>query len=279
MSLKMTCVVNSKWTIKQLILNSQGERLETKSLLQHILNLSPAQLIMYSDYGLSHLEYTRFMKLLQKMIAGMPLSYILGYREFYSRLFKVNAATLVPRHETELLVDEILKLASNSSRILDLGTGSGCIGITCKLENPSLEVVATDYYLNTLAVAKQNAKILGAKVEFRLSNWYVNIMGKFDLIVSNPPYIAKTDQHLADLSYEPLHALTDFADGLACLTQVVAGASHYLKPGGMILLEHGYLQGRDVYALCAKNGFKNITSLQDYSGHDRITFAQIANNT
>ena len=160
-------------------------------------------------------------------------------------------------------------------RLLDLGTGTGCIAISCKLEEPSLEITAVDNYAATLQVAQDNALKLGATVNFVLSNWYENVTGKFDIIVSNPPYIEKNDPHLANLSYEPQQALTDFADGMRCYQTIIEAAYNYLANQGYLILEHGYNQQSQIIRLLNENNFKNIQMLKDYAGQDRIIVAQV----
>jgi release factor glutamine methyltransferase len=237
--------------------------------------MSQAQLIVQNDYVLTEKEYQDFVDSVAQLKSGMPISYLLGYKEFYSRQFKVSPATLIPRPETELLVEAVLLRAESGQRVLDLGTGSGCIAITLKLENPSLQLTATDYYVQALTVAQQNAHELGADVTFILSNWYAKVPGNFNLIVSNPPYIAHNDNHLAALEYEPLHALTDFADGLKWVHSIVTGAVEHLIRPGWLLIEHGFDQGLAVRKIFAQAGFTTILTLPDYAGLDRITLGQL----
>ena len=249
-------------------------RLEIKLLLQYILSKNAVQLITHDNYVLSNIEYNNFNQVVLRRQNGIPIAYIIGCKEFYSREFKVNEHTLVPRPETELLVDTVLKLAQNNDYVLDMGTGSGCIAITLKLECPSLCIDALDNYLNTLDIARQNALLLNADVEFIQSNWFSNITKKYNIIVSNPPYIAKNDQYLLALQAEPQHALSDFNDGLDCIRQIIGVGKEYLLPNGYMVFEHGYDQGNVVRELFKQNGFINIITKQDYAGLDRVTLSQ-----
>ncbi len=263
------------FSIQEIIANDKRlPKLEIKLILQHILNKNAVQLITHDNYKLTDGEYSQLNQLVAKRQAGTPIAYIIGHKEFYSREFRVNEHTLVPRPETELLIDTALQLAKPSDRILDAGTGSGCIAITLKLESPTLIVDALDNYPATLDIAEENALKLGAQINFIYSNWFEEITKKYNLIVSNPPYIANNDNHLANLCAEPQHALTDFNDGLNCIREIIANSKNHLILGGYILIEHGYDQGQAIRDLYQQQGFANIKTLQDYAGLDRITLAQ-----
>lgn len=264
-----------KATIREIISAVKLDKLETKLLLRHVLKLTQAELIMFNDRVLSNDELIQFDKLLQQRLSGVPINYILGYREFYSRQFKVTVNTLIPRPETEILVAEILNRLTPGDALLDLGTGTGCIAITCKLEMPTIVVVAIDKDQATLEVARGNANKLGAEITFLQSDWYENINGKFAIIVSNPPYIANNDPHLENLSHEPQHALTDFNDGLDCFRHIISGANKYLLFNGYLLLEHGFDQAVQIREMLTESGFMNIKTIKDYAGLDRITIGQI----
>lgn len=259
-------------TIKDLILDSKLSKLDTRLLLRHILKFSQVELIIHDDYLLTLEEYAKYVSLYDECISGVPLNYIVGYKEFYSREFIVTRDTLIPRPETELLVDTVLNMAAAGSNILDLGTGSGCIAISCKLEDPTLNVVASDKYSATLDIARKNAANLAADVKFIQSDWLDNISGKFDIIVSNPPYIEANDSHLVDLQFEPQAALTDFDDGLGCFRQIVLSAGEYLVKNGYLIFEHGYNQALMVSEIMSKHGFSQIVSVMDYADLPRITY-------
>lgn len=279
-----------KTHIIQNIINTTAlDKIDIKVLLRHVLGLTSAQLIMQYDRVLTDTEYNTLQDFIAKRSLGMPVSYLLKYKEFYSRKFLVNEHTLIPRPETELLVDQVLYLIKqinqenqqnkfndiSNIKLLDLGTGSGCIAITCKLECPNLDVTATDISFDTLKIAQENARRLNANVSFKLANWYTNETAKFDIIVSNPPYIAKDDVHLANLQYEPLQALTDNANGLKDLTRIITGASKHLENCGYLIVEHGYNQKQAVCKLFKECGFYDIITVVDYSNLDRITYGHI----
>ena len=296
-------------SIRQIIQNSELDSLDTRLLLAHTLSCQKEKLIINHDYELSINEFQNFIHDYAKCKAGMPISYILGYREFYSRLFKVTTDTLIPRPDTELLVDTVINLCKEQSQhnisnkiqyklatdeshnfknepllptrdvrqnlsLLELGTGTGCIAISCKLENSNLQVTATDKYPATLEVAKSNAKTHNADINFIQSDWYSDITGQFNFIVSNPPYISANDEHLVDLSYEPQYALTDFADGLSCIRRIVSDAPRYLKNDGYLILEHGYNQGEQVRSLLSDQGFREVGTILDYAGLERVTLGR-----
>lgn len=258
-------------TVKELLQAKTLDQSDLKALLKHTLNCSSVYLILNEDYKLTESEYQQFVKLVKQRENGVPIAYLVGTREFYSRNFIVNPAVLIPRPETELCVEYLIGLTHSGDKILDLGTGSGCIAITCKLENKSLQVKAVDVSPAALAVAWQNAENLHAEVVFFLSEWYTSVRGKFNIIISNPPYISKDDKHLFELSHEPQNALTDFADGLSCLASVIAGAPPFLEHGGYLVVEHGYDQAAKVRLLMQQNGFQQIKTFSDYAGLERFT--------
>lgn len=269
---------NIYMTINELIAKIDLDKIDTKLLLRHVLNLTQTELIMFNDRILTNNEMAKFELLVKKRKSGMPINYILGYREFYSRKFKVTQDTLIPRAETELLVEETLELAKNfqNAKILDLGTGTGCIAITCKLENPETFVVAVDKYNKTLNVARENANKLKAEISFIKSNWYKNVADRFNIIVSNPPYIANNDIHLNNLRFEPQNALTDFKDGMEAFRCIIRGAKKYLLPSGCLLLEHGFDQAEFVRNLLCENHFTRIRTVKDYANLDRIAISTLA---
>jgi release factor glutamine methyltransferase len=260
------------YTIKQILHNSKLDKLDTRLLLGHILGFSKVELITRDDYRLDEVQYANYLELYDKCLYGMPIAYILGYKEFYSRMFRVTPDTLIPRPETELLVDMVLQLAKPGDKILDLGTGSGCIAISCKLENKALNITATDMYPQTLMIAKDNAAALGAEIRFIQSDWLENITETYDIIVSNPPYIVGEDEHLKALAFEPQHALTDFADGMSAIKKIIISSKEHLK--GHLLLEHGYDQGIATANLMLQHGFSDVKTIKDYAGLDRITIGR-----
>lgn len=270
---------------------------EGQIILAHVLGVSRASLIAHPERRVDAARAKIAQNLLARRMAGEPVAYLLGTREFYGRDFVVSPATLIPRPETEFLVERALasitghllsanltdagvsKLINDHPSILDLGTGSGAIAISIALESPTTRVVAADISLAALQVATDNAQRLNASVEFIESDWYAKLTGRrFDLIVSNPPYVAGGDAHLSvgDLRFEPQLALTDeSADGLRSIRAIIAGASAHLVPGGWLLFEHGYDQAVPCQALLLKAGFANLISIKDLAGIPRVTGGQI----
>ena len=209
------------------------------------------------------------------------MAYLLGDREFYGLAFKVTPAVLIPRPETELLVEVALERVAEdqSASILDLGTGSGCIAITLARLRPRARVVATDVSQQALAVAQENAAQHGAhNLELRLGDWFEPVAGeRFDLVVSNPPYVAEADRHLTegDLRYEPRLALSAGRDGLSMLRSIVQQAPQHLHDAGWLLLEHGYDQGPAVHALLLQHGFHDVLTRADLAGIPRVTLGRL----
>ena len=265
-------------TLRQIFQLQDLPRLDKRVLLSKITGFTTAQLISRDDYELSVEQLQLYLNWLQLALAGEPIAYILGQKEFYSREFKVTPDTLIPRPETELLLEKILELAVPNARVVDLGTGSGCLAISAKLERPDLQVIAVDKFVAALQIAQENALNLAAEVEFIHSDWFTNLSGKFDLIASNPPYIEADDPHLQALQFEPQAALSDFADGLSCIRVITNSAREFLNPNGWLIIEHGYNQACAVQEIFREVGLVHIVTLQDYAGLDRITLAQQAGN-
>jgi release factor glutamine methyltransferase len=258
---------------------------EARLLLGHVLDRSAAWLEAHRDELCAAEHLGQFGVLVERRAAGEPVAYLLGVREFYGRDFAVTPAVLIPRPETELLVETALakvgagKMAKCAARILDLGTGSGCIAITLALENPAAQVTAVDASAAALAVAQDNAVRLAANVTCIESDWFDSLpAGRFDLIVANPPYIAVGDPHLAegDLRFEPTGALTDHADGLAALRRIIADAPRWLIPGGWLFFEHGYDQAAAAHELLAAAGFGAIEQHRDLAGIVRVSGARMS---
>lgn len=256
-------------------------RLDARLLMQHLLGITHAQFLADPDRKLNGEEVEAFMTLVLRRERGEPAAYLLGEKDFYSRAFKVTADVLIPRPDTELIVTLVLKRLKTLAwpRVLDLGTGSGAIAVTIACEHPEAAVVAVDVSPAALAVARENADRLGGKVGFIESDWF-SALGeeKFDIIVSNPPYVAARDPHLLQdgLPFEPDLALTDGADGLACIRRIVAEAPVHLLKGGVLLIEHGYDQAEAVRTLLAAGPFTEISTWQDLSGNDRVSGAVLA---
>ena len=250
--------------------------LENRILLCHATGLTRVQLITQGDRPLAPDEAQRLDALVARRLRGEPIAYIVGKREFFGLDFQVGPAVLIPRPDTELIVELALeRLPQGPSRLLDMGTGSGAIAVAVAHTRPDADVTALDVSPDALAVARENAAANGASVRFLESSWFDALAPgeTFDVIASNPPYIAAGDAHLAqgDLRFEPVGALTDHADGLSALRIIVAGGARHLVPGGWLLLEHGYDQAPAVRALLAKAGYTDVQSWQDLAGIERVS--------
>ena len=253
-------------------------RLEARLLLSKVTGLSSAGLIAHDERVLSAEELASLEKLVQERLKGRPMAQLLGHREFWSLDLKVTEDTLIPRPDTELLVSEALSVPFKS--VLDLGTGTGAIILALKKERPEAIACAVDRSAAALAVAEDNARLAGLEVCFREGSWFEPLEREgtearelFDLIVSNPPYIREGDPHLEQngLNFEPQSALVAVADGLDDLRVIVAAAPHYLSSGGHLMVEHGYDQGQAVRALFEAAGFKEVRTLRDLGGNERVT--------
>jgi release factor glutamine methyltransferase len=252
-------------------------RADAEVLLSHILGLNRAQLFVRAGERPTAGECALFEAALQRRLRGEPAAYITGEQGFWTLRLAVTPAVLVPRPDTELLVEWALQClqAVARPRLADLGTGSGCIALALASERPDADVLATDLSEAALAVARGNAVQLGLRgLHFVCADFAETLAtaaDSFDLIVSNPPYVAVGDPHLQDLRHEPLTALTDGADGLNALRTITGGARRCLRPRGWLLVEHGYDQGAAVRALFAAAGFAGIETRRDLAGHERAT--------
>lgn len=252
---------------------------EARMLLGALTGASTAQIAAYPERGLAPELALRFADMLVRREQGEPVAYLLGEREFYGRRFRVSPAVLIPRPETELIVDTVLARVPRDAaiRILDLGTGSGALAVSLALELPAAQVTAVDISPAALAVAAANAQHLGARVRCLESDWFAALQGElFDLIVSNPPYVAAGDPHLyeGDVRFEPPGALASGPAGLDDLARIAAEAPAYLVSGGYLLMEHGYDQGAAVRALLQAQGFVEVASARDLAGIERIGFGR-----
>ena len=267
---------------------------EARLLLGAAMKQSAVWLLTHGDAVLDVDQSSIFTDLLQRRAGGEPIAYLLGYREFYGRDFFVSPAVLIPRPETELLVD-LIKSSVGASvgagdtplsvtakidtpSILDLGTGSGCIAISIALLSPQHHVTAVDASVDALQVAIANAKRLQADVEFVRSDWYAELGDRrFNIIVSNPPYVAVGDAHLqqGDLRFEPAQALSSGQSGLSALQNIIEAAPRYLHPNGMLAVEHGYDQASAVRDFFARNGFCDIAQHQDLAGIVRVSCGRL----
>jgi release factor glutamine methyltransferase len=272
--------------------------------LLYVLAKPSTFLIMEESYQLTDSEFEQFNVGVTKMQQGVPVAYLTGQQEFWSLKFKVNEHTLIPRPDTEILVEQVLKginahnnldsinqqsNIATSKRLLDLGTGSGCIAISLAHElaqnnghnlKDSWQLIAVDVSAEALDVARHNATVNNiTNIEFVQSSWYsalsTDTSQLFDVIVSNPPYIDESDEHLQRLQAEPISALSAANHGLADIEHIVQQSSQYLRAGGLLAIEHGFDQGDTVRQLFLNNGFCTVQTMQDFGGNDRITFGQL----
>ncbi len=256
------------------------ERLDVQMLLLHALGRSAhdrAWLLAHDADELAAPAQAVFEACLLRRRNGEPLAYITGHKEFFGLDLRVDARVLVPRPDTETLVDWALALLIDTpaATVLDLGTGSGAIALALKASRPDLSVRATDFSEDALAVARSNAVRLHLDVAFQHSSWFEGINGRYQLIISNPPYIAAQDRHLVDLAHEPTQALTAGADGLDDLRRIIAQAAAHLQVGGWLLLEHGYDQAAAVRILLQEAGFQLVASRRDLGDIERCSGGQL----
>lgn len=272
-----TFVIQTGTAIDAVLTRPPIDRLEARILLMHALRLSRSQLITQSHRCLTPNEAQHLTDLFQRRIAGEPIAYLVGEREFYGRSLFVTPDVLIPRPDTELLVDLALQKLPPSGILLDLGTGSGAIAIALAHSRPDARVTALDASAAALDVARRNAVRYNIDMRLLQSDWYSAVADAcFDLIVSNPPYIPAHDIHLSqgDLRFEPISALTDHDDGLSALRMIVGSAHRYLAPGGWLLVEHGYDQAASVRALFAQHDFNAVQSWRDLANIERVTGGQ-----
>jgi release factor glutamine methyltransferase len=253
---------------------------DARILLAHVLGVGHAFLIAHPERPLRADEHSRFLALAARRAHGEPIAYLVGWREFYGRPFRVGPAVLIPRPETELLVAAALARIGPHARVLDLGTGSGNVAISIALERPEAELTAIDASGDALALARVNASALGARNLVLLQgDWFAPLAARrFDAIVSNPPYVAIADPHLqaGDLRFEPMIALRAGSDGLACIRHIVAHAGRHLHAGGWLLFEHGHDQGEACRTLVRAAGYEDVYTEHDLADWPRVTVGRKA---
>lgn len=263
---------------RALAATSSTPRLDAELLLAMVAGRPRSAVLGFPEATVSVAASERFYSLIRERRGGVPLAYLTGYKEFYSLKLSVTRATLVPRPETELLVDLALARLTHDSvaKVLDLGTGCGAIALAVKRERPGVQVTAVDSSRSALRVARSNAARLALDVRWLHSRWFDALKGEqYDLIVANPPYVASSDPHLAEaLRHEPRNALDGGADGLNAIRKILAGAQAHLEPRGYLMIEHGYDQGAAVAALARDHEFHCPRVEQDLSGQDRVLVAR-----
>jgi release factor glutamine methyltransferase len=269
-------------TVKALQAALPLDALENRILLCHALGLNRVGLITQSERELTADEAATLNDLVARRQIGEPIAYIVGKREFFGLDFAVNDAVLIPRPDTELLVELAIERLPQAGRALDMGTGSGAIAVALAHNRPDAQITALDVSSAALDVARANAASNGATVRYIQSDWFAALGDeRFDLIASNPPYIASGDTHLAqgDLRFEPVGALTDHADGLAALRTIIDNAAQHLHPTAWLLLEHGYDQAAAVRALLVHNGYSDVQSWRDLAGIERVSGGRLSTKT
>lgn len=282
----MTQTVRTTWAeaqhrlIKTLSLEGNEAKFEAQLLLQNVLNVNRAWLLAHESDALHDKIKADFESLLARRLLGEPIAYILGQREFFGLNLIVTPDTLIPRPDTETLVETALdKIPTDTPfTVLDLGTGTGAVALAIAEHRPEAQVTAIDASSGALDIAKRNANQLDlTQVDFRLSNWFSALEGeRFNLIVSNPPYIEQHDIHLTqgDLRFEPMSALASGTDGLDDIRQIVDNCLLHLHPQGWLMLEHGYNQAHLVTDLMAQSGLIDITTIKDLGANDRVTIGK-----
>lgn len=260
--------------------DSPSAKLDAEWLLAAALGKAPSYLRTWPEREVSAEDEARFLADLQRRRRGEPVAYILGRQGFWSLELEVAPHTLIPRPDTELLVETALQLLSAASaQVLDLGTGTGAIALALAAERPAWKVVGVDRVAEAVALATRNAERLKlANARFLKSHWFTELAEqRYQMIVSNPPYIPASDPHLqrGDVRFEPSSALVAGEDGLDDIRQIIAQAPRYLQAEGWLLLEHGYDQAAPVRALLAAGGFVAVESRQDYGGHERISLGRL----
>lgn len=259
---------------------SESPRRDAEILLEHVTGKARTYILAFGETLLTAGQEAQLAELLARRKNGEPVAHLTGEREFWSLPLYVSAATLIPRPDTECLVEQALaRLPENASRILDLGTGTGAIALALASERPDCQVTAVDVMPDAVALAQRNLARLGfSNVQILQSSWFSAIASQqFDMIVSNPPYIDEQDPHLSqgDVRFEPLTALVAANEGLADIEHIITTARDHLVSGGWLLLEHGWTQGEAVRALFSAAGYDAVETCRDYGGNDRLTLGKM----
>jgi len=263
------------WAKEQFV-SSDSALLDAQILLAHVLEKQTIYLMTWPERTLSDAQHCAFSTLVEQRASGVPVAHLTGLREFWSLPLKVNDSTLIPRPDTEILVETALDLCTPQATILDLGTGTGAIILALASEFPMATCHAVDFSHDAVKLARENVALLNvSNVTVEQSNWFENVQGRFDVIVSNPPYIDENDHHLGegDVRFEPLSALVASENGLSDIRLIVDQARAYLTANGSLLIEHGFEQGEAVREIFSTFAYDKIKTVKDYGGNDRITIA------
>ncbi|AUJ69148.1 peptide chain release factor N(5)-glutamine methyltransferase [Pseudoalteromonas sp. NC201] len=268
------------WATSELLPHSESAKLDSEVLLLHVIDKNRTYLFTWPEAELSALEQQQFEECIARRVTGEPVAHITGQREFWSLPLKVNNSTLIPRPDTETLVEHVLTLSMpNDAQVLDLGTGTGAIALALASEYPAWQITAVDASADAVALAKSNQSQLGFRnVSILQSDWFSAVAEQqFDLIVSNPPYIDEADHHLSqgDVRFEPLSALVADDHGYADIFHIIRTAKQHLNSGGYLLLEHGFEQADKIQQFFAEMAYINILTIKDMAGCDRVTLAML----
>ena len=259
-------------------IGGESPRLDAELLLADITGWSRSRFHAFPEAVLEPEQLSAYRKIIERRAAGEPVAHILGHQDFWSLTLEVTPDTLIPRPDTECLVEAALSLPlPHRARVIDLGTGTGAIALALLSERPDWEVLATDLVPEAVALARRNAERCGLPLTVIQSHWFASLEHQhFDLIVSNPPYIEEGDRHLSsgDVRYEPDSALVSGPDGLDAIRHLVHESQYWLTPGGWLVLEHGYNQGEQVRLLFRAAGYSNVETRKDYGGNDRLTLGR-----
>ncbi|WP_019615073.1 peptide chain release factor N(5)-glutamine methyltransferase [Psychromonas ossibalaenae] len=258
------------------LVNSDSALLDAQVLLAFVLAKETVYLMTWPERDLTREQKSRFEALISQRVNGVPVAHLTGTREFWSLALKVNNSTLIPRPDTEILVETALEFCPQDAHILDLGTGTGAIALALASELPQAQCLGIDFSRDAVALANENKQLLEmANVTFKQSDWFADVGGEFDLIVSNPPYIDQNDHHLeqGDVRFEPLSALVAEQSGLSDIRLIAEQARQYLKKQAMLIIEHGFEQGAAVREILNGYGYSQVQTKKDYGGNDRITMA------
>ena len=258
---------------QSLLIDSDSALLDAQVLLAYALDKETIYLMTWPEREISKEQQSKFEGLIEKRCSGVPVAHLVGIREFWSLPIRVNDSTLIPRPDSEILVESALDICEANANILDLGTGTGAIILALANERPNANCVGIDFSQKAVDLAIDNATQLAiSNVLFKQSDWFENVTGKFDVIVSNPPYIDKNDAHLkqGDVRFEPLSALVAGNKGLADIQIIAKQAKKYLEAGGYLLIEHGFDQGESVRLILQSNGYSAVRTIKDYGDNDRI---------